>query len=596
MEELKLLYQKRATDFHDKATAFQNKYQQYSLVRLFTFLIGLALIIYCWATFEFWGGVPATFLFLLAFAKFVAWHRKIQALWHHHEALELINEEELKALNYNYAQFGNGADFQDANHPYSIDLDIFGDYSFFQYCNRTATSIGNKRLAQYLSLTTTTEEILQRQAATTELKEALEWRQNFQAYGMATEDELSHVILLKKWLHEKPFISNNRLWKFAIFFAPFWTIISLLLFIFYLPWQIAILLLIPPGWVLKKTLEQVNHTHNQTTHAEKILAFYAKLIQHIEGKEFETPKLKKLRAAFFENNNNASSQISKLSYIIRQLNVRLNPFAIFLNLSVLWDLRYVRQLEKWKATMKDQLPNWFEALEEFEALLSFGTLHFNNPDWCFPEIQTSKQFIGKALGHPLIAPDKRICNDLELPTDGHIKLITGSNMAGKSTFLRTAGLNIVLAMSGAPVCAKSLSLPILQVYSSMRTQDALHESTSSFYAELKRLKFIIEAVEAGDNIFFLLDEILKGTNSNDRHTGSKSLIRQLIRDKGSGLIATHDLDLGALEAKSKGAIENLRMEVEIKNDKLFFDYKMKKGVSESFNATLLMKNMGIKIE
>ena len=168
-------------------------------------------------------------------------------------------------------------------------------------------------------------------------------------------------------------------------------------------------------------------------------------------------------------------------------------------------------------------------------------------------------------------------------------------MAGKSTFLRTVGINIVLAMIGAPVCAKSLSLPMLQVYTSMRTQDALHESTSSFYAELKRLKFIIEAVEKGENIFFLLDEILKGTNSNDRHTGSKALIEQLIKNKGSGIIATHDLELGELEAQYNGAIENLCIEVQIKQQKLFFDYKIKKGVSQSFNATLLMREMGINV-
>ena len=173
-------------------------------------------------------------------------------------------------------------------------------------------------------------------------------------------------------------------------------------------------------------------------------------------------------------------------------------------------------------------------------------------------------------------------------------------MAGKSTWLRTVGINIVLALAGAPVCATEFRLPLLQVYTSMRTQDALHESTSSFYAELKRLKFIIEAVEdpAKTNdipVFFLLDEILKGTNSRDRHTGAKALIRQLIASRGAGLIATHDLELGALEAEAEGRIENWAIEVDIKDGKLFFDYKLKRGVSQSFNATLLMQQMGIKI-
>ena len=258
------------------------------------------------------------------------------------------------------------------------------------------------------------------------------------------------------------------------------------------------------------------------------------------------------------------------------------------------------RIDKWKATHKEQLPHWFEALAEIEALVSLGNLALNNPDWCQPEIQEQREFVANELGHPLIAADKRVSNTIQMPTQGHMHLLTGSNMAGKSTWLRTVGINIVLALAGAPVCAKNMKLPLLQVYTSMRTQDALHESTSSFYAELKRLKFIIEAVEDpaktdGIPVFFLLDEILKGTNSRDRHTGAKALIRQLIASRGAGLIATHDLELGALEAEADGRIENWAIEVDIRDGQLFFDYKLKRGVSQSFNATLLMQQMGIKI-
>ena len=295
--------------------------------------------------------------------------------------------------------------------------------------------------------------------------------------------------------------------------------------------------------------------------------------------------------------------IRRLSYIIRQLNVRYNAFSFIFNIFGLWELQYVYRLEQWKAAVQGHLPRWFEAMASFEALSSLGNIHHNNPEWAFPAITNGAVVEAEELGHPLLHRDKRVCNEIHLPTNGHIKLITGSNMAGKSTFLRTVGLNMVLAMAGAPVCARSMALPPLQVYTSMRTQDALQESTSSFYAELKRLKFIIEAVEdTADHqppqlqAFFLLDEILKGTNSNDRHTGSKALIRQLIRSRGSGIIATHDLELGQLEAEANGTIENLRIEVEIQDGELHFDYKLKKGVSQSFNATLLMKRMGIKIE
>ena len=450
--------------------------------------------------------------------------------------MSLVNKNEIAALKNDISAFGDGKEFIDVEHPYSVDLDIFGAHSFFQYCNRTSTAIGKHCLAKYLKKATNKAEIKLRNDAVDELKSQFDWRQNFQAFGMSTEDEIQHVKALKIWLKEPPFVKNNQLLIAAAYFAPFWTIFSILAIVFFLPWQAIILFIIPPALILKRTLDDVNKTHIQTTHAEKILAFYADLIHHIEQQGFKSEKLETLKNAFFNGDKSASKSIRQLSYIIRQLNVRYNAFAIILNIISLWDLHWVRSLEKWKAAQQDHLLDWFESLQEFEALISFATLHFNNPEWVFPEILDKPDFAGESIGHPLIPTAERVCNELKMPTEGHIKLVTGSNMAGKSTFLRTVGLNIVLAMSGAPVCAKKFQTPMLDVYTSMRTQDALHESTSSFYAELKRLKFIIEAVEnkkTGENdVFFLLDEILKGTNSKDRHTGSKALIRQLIKSQG----------------------------------------------------------------
>jgi len=401
---------------------------------------------------------------------------------------------------------------------------------------------------------------------------------------------------LTSWLSDEPFVTTNKWLKLALIIVPIWMLIGMSLAIYHLSWQIALLFVILPGIILSKTTEHVNETHNRTTHAEKTLSFYAKLIQRIETESFEAPKLNRLKANFLANDQKASTQIQRLSYIIGQLNVRYNAFAIFFNLAGLWDLQYVNKLEKWKAVNKEELPKWFAALQEFEALNSLATLYYNNQDWTFPIIIDKQELNGVQLGHPLIHHSKRIANDFHSPTQAHIKLVTGSNMAGKSTFLRTVGLNIILAMSGSAVCAKELTLPLLQVYTSMRTQDALHESTSSFYAELKRLKVIIEAVESEHNIYFLLDEILKGTNSKDRHTGSRALIEQMIKSKGAGIIATHDLELGNMEATANGAIENLCMEVAVEDGKLRFDYTLEKGVSKSFNATILMKEMGINIQ
>ena len=597
--DLKEFYTSRVSEFDQKAEISKSKYIKFSAVRLIIFVVGVGFFIFVVTSFPWWVTILYVVAFLIGFAQFVFWHLKIQKRQKHFEYLSIVNKNELSALKNDTSVFDGGKEFIDIEHPYSVDLDIFGAHSFFQYCNRTATAIGKHCLANYLSHAADAKEIRLRNEAVLELTPLHDWRQDFQAFGMSTEDEIQHVKALKIWLKEAPFVKGNQLLTVAMYFAPFWMILSIIITVFYLPWQAIILFLIPPALILKNTLERVNKTHIQTTHAEKILAFYADLIHHIENKEFSSEKLVQLKEVFLTKEKSASASIRRLSYIIRQLNVRYNAFAIILNIISLWDLHWVRSLEKWKAEQQDHLLEWFESLQEFEALISFATLHFNNPEWIFPEIGNEPFFKGEEIGHPLIDPKDRVSNNLKMPTEGHIKLVTGSNMAGKSTFLRTIGLNIVLAMSGAPVCAKNLELPMLDVYTSMRTQDALHESTSSFYAELKRLKFIIEAVEdknSEDNdVFFLLDEILKGTNSKDRHTGSKALIRQLIKSQGAGIIATHDLELGALEAEANGTVENLCIEVEVKNDELFFDYKIKKGISQSFNATLLMKNMGIRI-
>ena len=601
---MKQQYLERAGAFETTAEALKKKYNQFALVRLSLFITAVGVAIYLWTGVHELAGAVFTLAFLYVFYRFILWHQDIQKQQKHHSNLATVNRLEAGVLGHEYTAFQNGQEFTEAEHPYSLDLDLFGGYSFFQYLNRAGTALGRERLADYLRRPADTAAIQQRQPATAELREMLDWRQHFQAFSLETEDSLGHIQLLKRWLEEPPFVSNRRWLVAALYLSPFWALAGLAFYILYLPWYVAILFLLPPAWILRQTKEQVDKAHIQTTHAEKTLAHYARLLRHIEGQTFETSLLQNLhRLLELPEGKLASDAIHRLSYIIGQLNVRYNFFAIFLNLGGLWDLQWVFRLERWKGRLKAQLPQWFEAIAEFEALSSFGNLYCNNPEWVFPTLHNDARLEGEALGHPLIHRDKRVSNDIAVPTDGHIKLVTGSNMAGKSTFLRTVGLNIVLAMAGAPACARRLALPPLQVYTSMRTQDALHESTSSFYAELKRLKLIIEAVEAGADrqppepqAFFLLDEILKGTNSNDRHTGSKALIKQLIRSRGSGIIATHDLELGQLESSANGAVENLRIEVEIKDGKLYFDYKLKKGVSQSFNATLLMKQMGIKIE
>ncbi len=588
------LYEQRTEDFKARAVALQRRYEKFGFVRLASFILGIAVLIFAYSTNPL-VGILLTFIFLAAFYRLVLWHQKLLHEKQIEEALALINQQELAFMQDDFQSFADGKEFMDPAHPNSIDMDIFGPYSFFQYVNRTTTTMGKKRLSEYLTTVVDAPEILARQEAIAELQDQLEWRQKFRAHGMSTEDAPEHVAQLEKWLSKPDFVQSNSMYKAALIIAPVLTFIGLFVWIYYWPWYFAIVFFLPSFYMLRTTLDQVNQTHIQTTNAGETLAYYAYLIEHLEDKHFQSDKLQSLSSALDTDAKKASVRLKRLSFIIHQLNLRYNAFAIILNIFTLWDLQWVLRLERWKSEQRDDLPQWFAALAEFEALLSFATVYYNRPTWIFPKITEQPLFDATSIGHPLIAPKERVANDIQIPTAGHIKLVTGSNMAGKSTFLRTVGLNIVLAMAGAPVCAKKLSLPILELYSSMRTQDALHESTSSFYAELKRLKIIIEAVEERENIFFLMDEILKGTNSNDRHTGSKALITQLIKSKGSGIIATHDLELGAMAESANGAIENLCIEVAVEDGKLTFDYKLKPGVSQSFNATLLMREMGIKV-
>ena len=560
------------------------------------FFVGIFLAIFLFNQFPVWVGLVFLILFLVGFVKFVFWHRDLLRQSTHHKYLARINQQELKVLDHQYTHNKSGEQFVDIHHPYSLDLDVFGAHSLFQYLNRTTTSIGQEALANYLSHTVSLQEILDRQEAIQELTNQLEWRQHFQAFGQETKDDLDHLRLLKLWLADEPFIINNTWLKMALFVVPVWMAVGLGLSLYWLSWKIFLLFVVLPALIMGKTNKKVEEAHLRTSKAGSMLSSYGLLIKHIEPFTFQAKKLVHLQANFKQKEIFASKAVQQLSYIISQLDVRHNMFAVFFNLFGLWDLQWVYRLEKWKATYKDHVENWFAALQEMEALNSFATTYYNNPDWIFPAIQEETQLEGVALGHPLINISTRVCNDFSTPTQAHIKLVTGSNMAGKSTFLRTVGVNIILAMAGSPVCAERLSLPLLQVFTSMRTQDALHESTSSFYAELKRLKVIIQAVESQPNIYFLMDEILKGTNSKDRHTGSRALIEQMIASKGAGIIATHDLELGNMEASSGGAIENLCMEVVVTNGALQFDYKLEKGVSKSFNATILMKEMGIAIE
>jgi DNA mismatch repair ATPase MutS len=320
-------------------------------------------------------------------------------------------------------------------------------------------------------------------------------------------------------------------------------------------------------------------------------------IRLLEKTIFHAPYLEEIQQHYRTGDNKASSELKELKNILDRLDLSYNLVLTGpLNILLLWNLQQAIALEKWKERNKENAKNWFNALGLMEALCSFSTAGFNHPDWTFPVLKDEQFFIeGKQIGHPLINKIKRVSNDIKIDKAAELMLITGSNMAGKSTYLRSIGINVVLAMAGAPVCAEKLILSPVQVISSMRIADNLEESTSTFYAELKKLKIIIDKVNNGERVFILLDEILRGTNSYDRHTGSVAFIKQLIKHNASGVIATHDIELTKMKETFPENILNYHFDVQVSNEELYFDYKLNEGICTSMNASILMKKIGIEM-
>lgn len=594
-------YQEREKHFRQAADQLKKRYNLLSLGRLLYFVFAIAMIIFLaqqhWSLALSW-----TILAIALFLWMILRHRKVQEAEQHHRHLAEVNRQEQAALDYHFSEFPDGGQYADPIHPYSGDLDLFGPYSIFQFCNRTVTASGSRKLAWWLETAADPEVVLARQQAVQELAPQLNWRQHFRAYGMVQTDEQVYQLALQKWMDEPFFVYGKKWMLWALRLLPIWGIAALIVIVPNYPLILVLLAVLPAALLLRQTLQQVNRTLEYTAKAESWLLRYGILIQQIEKLEVKTALLRNLQGHFrnAEAQFGASRAIRQLSYYLGQLNVRNNPFAIFLNLIGVWDLQWVYQLEKWKVQHREDLSAWFGALGEMDALSSLANLHYNQADWVFPVLHQEASLSAKQLGHPLIPGNRRIGNDLQMPTQQHLKLLTGSNMAGKSTWLRSLGVNLVLAQAGAPVCAQALSMPPLLVFTGMRTQDDLSASASSFYAELRRLRAMLDAVIAQEGqrtgVFFLLDEILKGTNSRDRHQGSRALMLQLLRHGSAGFIATHDLELTAMEAENPDLIQNVCMEVDIQGDELYFDYTLKPGISQSFNASVLMRRMGIGVE
>lgn len=516
-----------------------------------------------------------------------------------------INKDELTALEGNFSNFHNGNEFKDPSHSFSYDLDVFGNSSIFQYLNRSCTVSGKINLADNLkNIQKNKDIILSRQEAVNELSNKIDFRQKFAATGIvhSSKNEAKNSISdlskenVSNWTKENLCFAQNKLFKLFTVVFTLITVVLIILSIFgVFPSFYFIVAGIIQLTITGAFLKNINKEHAKLTDNIKQIIKLKELISVIENEKFESKYLTKLKNKLTINDKTAGEELTKLNSVLKAFDFRLNfLFAFLANMFLMWDLQIVFQLEKFKKKLSNIIEPWFETVGEFDSLSCFANFAYNNPNFTFPEVSKS-DFKLEALssGHPLIPASLRITNDYSILNLNEINIITGANMAGKSTFLRTVGINLILASAGSKVCAEKYIFSPIDIYTSIRNDDSLEKNESYFYAELMRIKNMIDRLKSGEKLFIILDEILRGTNSKDKHTGSRKLIEKLINYNISGLVATHDIQLGNLIEEYPENIKNKRFEVEIQNNKLHFDYKLKNGISQNLNATFLLKKYDI---
>ncbi|QGU96763.1 DNA mismatch repair protein [Clostridium bovifaecis] len=571
-----------------------------SNLRLVFFLVGIVGALFYYLIKNYYLAVAVFLAFLLAFIMLVKMHNKAIEKRSYMTALHEINDKSIKRIEGEWKQFiDTGEEFVDAEHNYSKDLDIFGKGSLFQWINTTVTYLGRERLREIFEKPSKEiSDIYERQEAVGELAEKLDFRQNFMAEGMIAAKEIHNPEELFLWANSRKKFYCNPLLNFIIYIWPLITVIAILLpFTTRTPYYMgALVICINIGILMWDNEDRSRVLGTVDKYKENIRTYYG-MLQALEKEQFHSRYIKNIKSNLInDKGDTASEQIRKLSVIEEKVSGRRNVYYSIINILTLSDYRYMRVLEMWKKDSGECINKWLNTLGEIEALAGLSIIKYDNPEWVMPSFTENQSLLSaKEMGHPLLTGE-RVCNDLKMQKPSNILLITGSNMSGKSTLLRTAGINLVLAYAGAPVCAKEFSCSVMEIYTCMRVSDDLERSISSFYAEILRIKKIVEATKRDKQIFFLLDEIFKGTNSMDRHTGAKVLINRLSREGALGLVSTHDLELGELEEESQGKVKNYHFREYYKEDKIYFDYKLRSGISTTRNALYLIKMAGIEID
>lgn len=593
------IFAERETQFLQEELKARAAYNRLAIIRVVWFIGSVFSLYFLVDRGQTGLSIGVGLLAITGFLVLMKRHQTIQRRRDRARWLAFINRDESNRLERKFLRPETGADFADPGHPYAGDLDVFGNHSLFRLLNRAHTYEGSRKLAHYLLSPVPISDVVLRQDAVAELKPALDWRQELGALAYLSPTVGDSPDELKTWATKpnKPlpaYLTAAR-WVFpdiTIALVAFWMNGAV-------PGWVVTLSLLAHGVLLSRVANRVKELSEQTSAMSQTLKTYRDLLKHLETPRFQSAILHRLQTVTNLENRSAADAIGKLSSLVENLNFRRNPyFFLLIGILTLWDIHYLQALDRWKQTYGPHLADWLDALAEAEALSSLAGLAYAHPEYAVPEFnEETLQLDVRQARHPMLKADRSVANSLPINGNGQTILITGSNMSGKSTFLRTVGTNVVLALAGSVVAAERLVCSPVQVFTSMRTQDSLEENTSSFYAELKRLKTLIDRTRQAANwpVLYFLDEILKGTNSADRHRGARALILQLHETTASGFVSTHDVELGELAA-THPFVHNYSFRSDVVDGKLHFDYQLQTGVCRSFNASQLMQSIGIQIE
>ncbi|PKM77420.1 MAG: DNA mismatch repair protein MutS [Firmicutes bacterium HGW-Firmicutes-15] len=593
-------FSKRLEEYIAKKTKLDSKSELFSSMRFFSFLIGAVLTILVFMYYEKIYGYSILITSLTLFAILVVRHDKVINKANLYSNMVEINEKYIFRMQDKWAEFRDaGEEYIDYSHPYANDLDIFGHASVFQWMNVTNTYNGREQLRKLLeNPIKDIKSIRQRQDAVKELASKLDFCQGLQCEGMGTPKLTKNPEDILMFTEKEDKLFGNKGSRVMLYLLPFITVLSFAIWYFskVIPFYIPFTLVLIQAIINLFSFRKVSNILETIYAYKNKVEVYQRLLETIEKEHFNDTYLSKVKSELFNINESASKQIKRLDSIVGAVGFRYNPIVhLPLNTILFWDLHCVFALEKWKQISGASLRKWLNTVGVFEALSCLALVSQLNPSWEFAEFKENEvYFTAEDLGHPLINHTKRVTNNFTI--NNEIGIITGSNMSGKTTLLRTVGVNLVLAYAGAPVCAKSLTCSIMDIFTSMRISDDLTSGISTFYSELLRIKMIIDFSRQERLMIFLIDEVFRGTNSNDRIVGAKNVLMNLNERWIIGLISTHDFELCNAEEGSSGRVKNYNFIETYKDNLINFDYKIRPGRCTTTNAQFLMKIVGIDIK